>query len=99
LKRTRVGQQEDFNANAGNSRNYLNESINNLTCDLYSLELRKNKIQFWKVTTFGLIEEISSCFESSEFEKMVSELEFDVQNIIEIIDKRLSNEQYLAKES
>jgi len=91
--------KEDFIANAGHLSNYLNESINHLTCDLYSVELRKKTIQFWKVKTFGLIEEVRSCSESSEFERMVNELEFDIQNIIEIIDKRLSNEKHLAKES
>jgi len=77
--------KKDFYASAGHLRNYLNESINNLTCDLYSLELRENKFQFWKVKTFGLVEVVRSCFESSEIERMVSDLEFDVQKIIEII--------------
>jgi len=51
----------------GQSRKYLEKTFNNLNYDIFSLE-RKSKIKFWKIKTFGLIDEVKSCFESSEFE-------------------------------
>jgi len=50
-----------------------------------------------KIKTFGLKGE--RCFESSEFEDKISELEFDAQNILGVIDKRLNNESNQVKET
>jgi len=52
--------KNDFEKNMGHLRKYLEETFNNLDCDICSLEIGNNKIHVWKIKTFGLIDEVKS---------------------------------------